>query len=458
MSLINIYIVALSLVICSAASAHNPSVTTSQPTESGYRLSVSVSPNTGGKTTSFHHGSHSFAMPLSNLPISDLRIFTFGNKIFNTNWTFTHSSCASCHVRDGRGQPPKKPDDIMDSMLLRLSIPGNGTNSGPKPHPHYGGQLQPFAIRSVPSEGATRVTYQLINGTYPDGTRYQLRKPHYEIKNLAFGPLGDDLMISPRVAPAVFGLGLLEAIPVSVLHAISDPNDQNNDGIRGMINYVPALDGTLTVGRFGWKANVASLIQQNAGAALGDIGLTSSLHPKQSCPPIQTKCQDAPTGGMPELSDEQLEKMTFYSQTLAPPSRRDVHHPNVKRGAQLFTDIGCAACHIPQIKTGWHPIPSLRYQEIQPFTDLLLHDMGEELADHRPDFKANGRQWRTAPLWGIGLITIVNHHSYLLHDGRARSMEEAILWHGGEAQKAKTRFMHLNAKERQLVLRFLESL
>lgn len=443
---------------------------------SGYfhtKYEVANNPYSGGETTIFNTSKEAFAKPLANLPTADLRKFTFGNKMFNTNWvqapasvtsldglgpTFNRVSCSGCHFKDGRGRPPLTPAEPMNSMLLRLSIAGKADDGGPMPHPIYGGQLNPFGIHGVSGEGKATILYEEVVGEYADGTKYSLRKPTYSFSNMAFGEIGNATMFSPRVAPAVYGLGLLEAIAEETILAIADENDDDGDGISGRPNYVPDINGNKVVGRFGWKANVASLKQQNAGAALGDMGITTSMNQNQNCPETQKECNSATNGGKPEMSDEQLEKMIFYSQTLAPPARRDVDNKQVMLGAKLFAQHKCSSCHTPKMRTGEHEIKQLANQDIQPFTDLLLHDMGDELADNRPDYEANGNEWRTPPLWGIGLVETVNGHTNFMHDGRARNIEEAILWHGGEAAPSKEAFRNMSKKERTALITFLNSL
>jgi CxxC motif-containing protein (DUF1111 family) len=346
-------------------------------------------------------------------------------------------------------------------MLIRLSVPGKNDVGGPKPHPKYGDQLNDRAIPSVPAEGKPFIETTEISGEFADGTPYSLAAPTYHFTDLAFGPLGDNIMISPRVAPAVFGLGLLEAIREEDILAMADPNDEDGDGISGRVNRVWDQAGkTHKIGRFGWKANAPTLLHQNAAAANGDIGLTSSLFPEENCPSSQKECLNAPHNedGI-DLSDKFLRKLTFYTQTLAVPARREADKSEILAGEALFNKIGCGSCHIPTIVTGDHPtVPLLSHQQIHPFTDLLLHDMGEGLADNRPDFLATGSEWRTPPLWGIGLVMGVNKHSRFLHDGRARSIEEAILWHGGEAETAKDNYRSLDQPDRQDLLAFLDSL
>ncbi|MEH6526072.1 MAG: di-heme oxidoredictase family protein [Sneathiella sp.] len=435
-----------------------------------------ITPYPGGETTQPTRGKNSFSLPAANLNRKDLRIFFFGNRLFNTNWvaapasvksldglgpTFNRVSCSGCHLRDGRGRPPGKIGEKFQSMLIRLSVPGQNKAGGPKPHPHYGDQLNDRAILSVPAEGFSSIETKEMKGSYADGMPYQLSAPLYRFTDLAYGPFGDDIMISPRVAPPVFGLGLLEAIKEEDILALADPDDQSGNGISGRVNTVwDQPTATKKIGRFGWKANSASLQHQNAAAAAGDIGLTSTLFPEANCPAIQENClsQAALAKGV-DLSDNFMAKLTFYTQTLAVPARRNVDSPDVLAGEELFNAIGCSSCHIPTFVTGRHPtVPALSNQTIHPFTDLLLHDMGEGLADNRPDFDATGREWRTPPLWGIGLTKAVNKHTRFLHDGRARSVEEAILWHGGEAEAAKEQFRLLPLEPRIQLLKFLNSL
>lgn len=434
---------------------------------------IMINALSGGETTIFNTSRYAFTKPLANLPHDMLRQFAFGNNIFKTNWTeapasvtsldglgptFNRISCAACHANNGRGKPPDTRDEPLKSIILRLSIPGKTEDGAPLPHPSYGNQLNPLGIYGVTGEGKATVLYEEILGTYVDGTPYSLRKPTYKIYDTAFGELHQETMLSPRVAPMIHGLGLLEAIPEKTILSLADPYDKNKDGISGRPNYVPNIEKKKVIGRFGWKANVATLKQQNADAAAGDIGLTTTLHPLANCPAPQKKCNEAISGGNPEMSDQQLSALEFYSQTLAPPARRDIKNRQVQLGGELFEKIQCSSCHIPVIQTGKHTLPQLSHQTIQPFTDLLLHDMGKDLADHRPDFEANGQEWRTAPLWGIGLIKRVNQHTYFLHDGRARNLEEAILWHGGEAYESKEAFRKMTKKERHALLIFLNSL
>jgi CxxC motif-containing protein (DUF1111 family) len=433
-----------------------------------------LDPNLGGDTTRVDASRNSFALPAPTLTNEERQRFEIGDSFFTQNWViapastdardglgplFNARACASCHVLDGRGRPPGSGDDAALGLLLRLSIPGEGPNGAPLPEPVYGGQLQDNAVNGVPAEGRIEVTYALITGVYADGTGYELRDPTYTIVDLAYGPLGDEVMISPRLAPQVIGMGLLEAVPEAAIVALADPDDADGDGISGRPNraWNPAT-GQLELGRFGWKANQPTVEAQASDAFLGDIGITSSLHPQQNCSDAQESCVAAPTGGEPEVTDSRLGSVTFYSRTLSVPAMRDADDDEVDDGAAVFDAVGCSSCHVSTLETGATDVAALSEQSIHPYTDLLLHDMGEGLADGRPDFAASGSEWRTPPLWGLGLADDVNGYRFLLHDGRARTFEEAILWHGGEGQAAADAFRSLPADERAALIRFLESL
>jgi CxxC motif-containing protein (DUF1111 family) len=429
----------------------------------------------GGDYTTALNNRTAFAQSGPVLTSAERRIFFFGNRLFNTNWAtapgsvkafdglgpvFNRVSCSGCHTRDGRGRPPLAAGEDFDSMLIRISVPGKDANGGPRPHPAYGDQINDRAILGVPAEAKIDLKWETVDGAYDDGARYELQKPIFNIVDPAFGPLGGDIMTSPRVAPAVFGLGLLEAVYENDILKRADPDDRDGDGISGRPNYVVDPEtGQKAIGRFGWKANQATLRAQDAAAAFGDIGLSTSLHPGQNCAAAQTACAAAPDGGEPELSDEFLDKLVLYSRTLAVPARRNERDAQVIVGGRIFAEIGCASCHTPTMKSGAMAAPiSLANQTFHPFTDMLLHDMGPELADGRPDFEATGSEWRTPPLWGLGLVPDVNGHDRLLHDGRARGVAEAILWHGGEGGASRDRFKALNAKERASLVAFVNSL
>jgi len=428
----------------------------------------------GGDTTVFENSERAFSLSARNLSADRQVEFLVGDSFFDQNWViapastvtrdglgplFNARSCSGCHSQDGRGKPPA-PGDIPLSMLFRLSVPGQSEQGGPLPDPNYGLQLNVQAILGLVPEGSVTISGEEIPGQFEDGSPYALLKPSYEFIDLAFGPLHPEVLISPRVAPQIPGLGLLAAIPEADILANVDENDVDGDGISGRPNYVwDALNQQTAMGRFGWKANQAGLHQQVAGAFLGDIGITSSLFPDANCSEAQTDCQSAPNGGEPEISDSILQSVVFYSHTLAVPARRDWDDEVVLTGKKLFNDARCTQCHVPKFQTGeLAGFPELSNQIIRPYTDLLLHDMGPGLADGRPDFQAGGSEWRTPPLWGIGLIPKVNGHSNYLHDGRARNLTEAILWHGGESEASRESFVKMSSDERAALILFLESL
>jgi CxxC motif-containing protein (DUF1111 family) len=341
-------------------------------------------------------------------------------------------------------------------MLFRVSVPGTGPNGAPADAPGFGTQLQDRAVQGTVPEATISVTYSDSAGTFGDGGTFVLRVPHYQFVQ-SYTALPGGLLLSPRVAPPVFGLGLLEAVPEATILAAADELDRNGDGISGRPNYVwDVRAGRAVLGRFGWKANTPNLLQQAAAAFNADMGVTSSLFRVESCHGQQ---QDNGVDHDPEVSDDALEAAAYYTRTLAVPARRSVDNVNVIRGAQIFRDANCSGCHLPSLRTGASPdVPELADQEIHPYTDLLLHDMGDGLADGRPDFLATGREWRTPPLWGIGLTQLVNGHTNFLHDGRARTLLEAILWHGGEAAKSRDYVRNLSASDRSALIAFLNSL
>jgi len=434
----------------------------------------------GGGGSTGTSNRNAFSLPNRSLPGSERGEFEVGDSFFTQKWViapasttvrdglgplFNAEACASCHVLDGRAAPPDE-DDRSPGLLFRLSVPGadsdGGTGEGRQegnPVPGYGGQLQDRGIPGVAPEGSMGISYDEIEGTYDDGTAYSLLAPTYTIEDPAYGPLPDDVLISPRIAPPTIGMGLLEAIPEEQVLARADAEDTDGDGISGRPNRVldPAT-GEQALGRFGWKANVATVAQQTVGAFHADIGITSTIFPTQDCTPIEIACREAIEGGQPEIDDQTLDAVVFYTRVVAVPKRRPPEDGIDVKGAELFAQLGCASCHAPTSTTGTTDIEALSNQTIHPFTDLLLHDMGDGLADGRPDGEADGREWRTAPLWGIGLTDTVNGHTRFLHDGRARNLSEAILWHGGEGQRAQRAFLALDADERAALLAYLETL
>jgi len=419
----------------------------------------------GGSATIFITGSQAYSQPVPNLSAENLEKHLAGDLQFEQSFVkapaqvnpglgplFNNNSCINCHIADGRGQPPQ-PGQQLETMLIRISIPGTGINNSPNPVPGFGTQLQDKSIIGFEPEGSVQITYNEIAGEYPDGTEYSLRKPNYSVT----GRVPGGILVSPRVAPFVFGLGLLESIPEQSIIENADENDINQDGVSGKPNYVwNHSNNNFELGRFGWKANTPTLYQQSAAAYNNDIGITSTLFPLENCHE-NTQCDTASDD--PEITQEILKKVEFYVQTLGVPARRNYKDPVVKQGKLLFKEIGCINCHVTEFTTGINTkIPELSNQKIHPYTDLLLHDMGEELSDDRPDYNAAGREWRTPPLWGIGLVEIVNGHTSFMHDGRARNLEEAILWHFGEGEKSRDKFINLSKDERDALIEYLKSL
>lgn len=368
---------------------------------------------------------------------------------------FNSVACTSCHINDGRGTPIGPGTQIV-SLLMRMSIPGQNIHGGPLEVPGFGGQLQQNSIFGIASEAEINITYTEQAGTYADGSSYSLRIPNYQFTN-PYIPMPADVMYSPRIATPVFGLGLLQAVSDATLEEFSDEYDNNGDGISGRPNYAfDAVKQQRSIGRFGWKAAVPTVLQQSAGAYHQDMGITSFIFPFESS---HGQVQNIEGIAEPEISDSLLFAVDMYVRTLAVPGRRNADDPVVLEGKKIFNDLKCSSCHRPMMKTATDiSFPEVSNQYIFPYTDLLLHDMGDGLADYRPDFTATGYEWRTAPLWGIGLTEVVNGHKNFLHDGRARSLEEAILWHGGEAETSKQGFKNLNATQRESLITFLKSL
>jgi CxxC motif-containing protein (DUF1111 family) len=422
----------------------------------------------GGSTTVHDTSHNAFGRALGNLQSTRWTMMLEGKALFMRDWPAhskalagplsNASGCGSCHFKDGRGRPlPQLGTEAP--LLVRLSVPAPRVPAGNR-EPVYGGQLNDQSISGVPAEGTVEVSYADVEGHYADGTPYTLRKPRYRVTNLAYGPLSPKAMLSPRIPAPVFGLGLLEAIPEESIVALADLEDRDGDGVSGRPNRVLSTrSGGTALGRFGWKANQPSLEQQVASAFSEDLGLTSLLYPERNCTAKQESCRAVPAAKGPELSEHQLQQTTLYLRLLAVPARRDTKEATVRQGQSLFHQAGCAACHHTAFKTGAvSDLPELSQQTIRPYTDLLLHDMGPELADGRPDSEASGSEWRTAPLWGLGLLETVNRQVRMLHDGRARSFEEAILWHGGEGASSRERFKKLERADREALIAFLRSL
>ncbi len=433
-----------------------------------------------------------YLQPVPELQPEQLQTFRAGEKVFNNFWiaipndviskwwdlsqpgpggggwglgpTFLATSCVQCHVQAGRGRAPDGSGGPLFQQTLRLSIPGDGPHGGPNPDPNYGLQVQSFDIidskdqKRQAGEAEVHVDWKTSKFRFADGETIELRKPVVRIEKLNFGPLVPGVMTSLRNTQPIYGLGYLDAVSEADILALAEA--QKAQGLNGRPNYVrDDINDTTSLGRFGWKANQPSLKQQIAGAFHGDIGITSTLYPEQNCPPVQKACQLEKLTEKTELSDELWTQISFWVSALDAPAPRDAGNPAVLRGQKLFAEVKCAQCHVPELKTSAYPaLQQLANKRIRPYTDLLLHDMGPELADGRPDFKAGGSDWRTAPLWGIGLSKQVNGSTSFLHDGRARNLQEAIVWHGGEAAASRDAFAKLSKKERADLIAFLQAL
>ncbi|USG60841.1 c-type cytochrome [Sneathiella marina] len=445
----------------------------------------------GAATTTINPSKDAFSQHLKNLDFSGQERFKLGNGLFRKLWVsspsstqasdglgplFNARSCQRCHLKDGRGHPPQHSADTATSMFLRLSIPPRNTAERQAilkgeldviTEPTYGKQLQDFSIPELAAEGRMVISYEEIEAFLNGGERVSLRKPSYDIADLSYGPLADDVMLSPRVAPQMIGLGLIEAIHPADIIENAKTQQRSDDAVKGKVSWVgPKSEGKRAIGRFGWKASTPTVLQQSAGAFEGDIGISNDIAPRHSgdCTENQQACLTQATGVQKRLGETEapspvLELVTFYSRNLAVPARRNINNPEVLKGKEIFYNIGCVTCHRPKYVTSREgDQEELKFQLIWPYTDLLLHDMGAGLADNRPVGTATGTQWRTPPLWGIGLTKEVSGHTYFLHDGRARNLTEAILWHGGEAEAAQQAFVNLPKNERQNLIKFLESL
>lgn len=411
------------------------------------------------------------------LNFEGLQRFKLGNALFNKFWVSSPSStlasdglgpffsaraCQSCHIKDGRGQRPVS-DEKTASLVLQLKRDAQGEWLG---DPVYGSQLHTSAVPGAMAEALVSIETSPVTITATDQTEFTLQQPRYRIENLHYGQLHEDTVGSPRIATAMVGLGLLEAIDAEHLLAYADPDDKNNDGISGRPNWQFMENGEKLLGRFGHKAAAATIEEQTAAAFSTDMGLSTPLLPdaQGDCTLEQTICDSLATGVQTHLGDTEAPKeifdlVTFYSSHLAAPARRDVNDESVLAGKALFYSAGCTGCHTPKHVTARDAeLPEHQFQLIWPYTDLLLHDMGEGLADGAGEGSANGREWRTAPLWGIGLAQSINPRTSFLHDGRANTLLEAVLWHGGEAKASTDKVLSMQATEREALVKFLESL
>lgn len=444
----------------------------------------------GGKaTTRKARDANALSHSSANLSFENQQLFLVGNGLFRKEWVSAPSStqasdglgplfnaraCQSCHIKDGRGHAPASAEDDAISLLVRVSLPPDEAQQKAikaglmvaAPEPTYGLQIQDFAVAGLPAEGKVEITYETVPVELAGGEVVELRKPRLSIGNPGFGALADGAMLSARIAPTMSGMGLLEAIHPADILALADPDDTNGDGISGRPNLIGDGAGGLTIGRFGWKAIQPTVEVQTAHAFAGDMGLSTPVLPDHwgDCSNAETPCRMLPHGAQPRLGNEEvprelLDLVVFYSENLALPARTRSEEPQVLRGKQLFYEAGCASCHTPKFVTSREARHEAhRFQLIWPYTDLLLHDMGEGLADGRPEGQATGREWRTPSLWGIGAASTVSTEAGFLHDGRARTLKEAVLWHGGEAQAARDAFAQTDKADRDALIAFLESL
>lgn len=430
-----------------------------------------------------------FSFPSASLDFAGRQRFAIGNGLFRKDWVsapastqasdglgplFNARSCQGCHLKDGRGVVPADGEPAV-SLFLRLSVPPRNDEERRAlaerrvaviAEPTYGTQLQNFAVPGLAAEGQLRIDWEAVPIALAGGETVTLRRPLYRITDLGYGPMREDVMISPRIAPPMIGLGLIEAIAEDDILARAGRRG-DPDGIVGKPSRLrDPQSGRIVLGRFGWKGGQPDVRHQAAHAFAGDMGLSSPPAPDHwgDCTARQSACRALPHGAQPafgphEVSGELLDFVAFYSTHLAVPERRDADAPQVLAGKRLFYEARCAQCHVPKYVTRRDaPDPAQRFQLIWPYSDFLLHDMGEGLADGRPEGDAGPREWRTPPLWGVGLARTVEPRATFLHDGRARSLLEAILWHGGEAQAARDRVVGMTPAQRADLIRFVESL
>ncbi len=432
--------------------------------------SVDTTPRRDATVTIRDASVNAFGFPAPALSPEDRRAFAVGNSFFKQNWVeapsstssrdglgpFFHArSCSGCHVKDGRSRPPDDDEPNREGLLLRIGV--HTANGSDAPHPAYGEQIQEDGVLGVAPEARVRVRWVSHAGKYGDDVPFELVEPRYELSELAYGPLGADVVLGGRTAPHLVGLGLLESVPDVAILALADAEDANEDGISGRPHFVGP--GGRRLGRFGWRATQPDVLMQTAAALANDMGITSSHFPAEDMGANQRGEVHIESGGSPEIDEWTLERVVFYTRTLAVPEPRGVESEEFRRGSELLTSLGCAACHVPSLETAERAFhPAFAGRRIQPYTDLLLHDMGPGLADGKRDGDALPSEWRTAPLWGIGLFPVVNGHSRYLHDGRARNLAEAILWHGGEARAARERFRTAELGARNALLVFLASI
>ncbi len=417
-------------------------------------------------------------VPVASLSFSERMQFRLGEAFFSRLWVmapattkaadglgplYNGRSCNSCHQRGRRGSTPMGSSDLSPSLILRLG--SHDVTGQVRPDKFYGYQLQELANPGHRSEGRKQITYQPVLVDFPDGFQAALRRPHYAITDQSQQISSPDILISPRLSPAIIGLGYIEAIAEEDIAMGEDPEDKNGDGISGRVHWITSLKtNTLSLGRFGWKAGQFTIEEQVQTAFYLDMGLSVPLLPMAfgDCTIYQSACRMAPSGAsgsQVEVSQEMVDLVTFYIRHIALPERRNSSDPGVQKGERVFYEIGCTSCHRPSYITSLDSGSKLLAgKKIWPWTDLLLHDMGPDLADDFAEHDATNSEWRTPALWGIGLARVVGGSGELLHDGRAKNIEEAILWHGGEAEKSRANYMALSTVTRQHLISFIRSL
>jgi CxxC motif-containing protein (DUF1111 family) len=420
----------------------------------------------GGSQTTFDQGTGAFDHSFTGLSAHDQLIHDIGDTKFNQAFVtspapvnpglgplYNNISCGSCHQSAGPGAPPIPGEYVgLAPLFLRMSS-GTDEHGGPGFVPGFGGQLQNNAIYGTQKEADYTVTYTTQTFYYPDGDSVQLKKPSYNFSN-TYTSLPTGILVSPRLPPEIFGMGLLENIGDATILAMTHPSDTT---IVGHPNYVwDVVKNKMSIGRFGHKAETPGLEQQVGLALNEDIGITNKIFPVENC---YGQPQYKDNGLHPEISDSLFNCLVYYLRTIQVPARRNVTDPTVKRGELLFKQARCSGCHRQTLVTDVNvAFPQVSNQTIHPYTDLLLHDLGDGLADNRPVFSASGSEFRTCPLWGIGLTQTVTGQTSFLHDGRASTLEQAILWHGGQAGYSQYFFTHLSKTDRNALIAFLNSL
>jgi CxxC motif-containing protein (DUF1111 family) len=431
-----------------------------------------------------------YSKPIKGIDVEDKLDFKIGEGVFQKFWVPSPSSttasdglgplhntrsCNSCHLNNGRGHAPEA--DVNGASIPSFLIRIGQSYKQPSPvadfmYPNlgdkfYGKQLQGHSAQNVLPEGDYYLSYETRSEALADGTRVELRKPHLHWSTLNYGPFEKNTGFTMLVSPALVGMGLLDNIPNDTIIENSDPDDKNNDGISGRVSWVPSNGGKeKIIGRFGYKASAPSVTAQNQAAFNTDLGLSTPLNPAASgdCTELQKECIKSPNGNSKHLDNLEVDKqqtrlVDLFVSLSSPPSMRNLSESTFLEGKEIFDNGGCASCHIPKMETGKNSsFTALNNRTFYPFTDMLLHDMGPELASGFPIFSAMPNEWRTAPLWGIGLSEKVSGRAGFLHDGRARTIEEAILWHGGEAKTSQQFYKQLNKEYRKKLIYFLESL